>query len=297
MTRTASPARTSRASASAVASTDPGAIDRDVRPDRARPRRRGPPPRRWSCRGRGRPRCRRPPPRRPRRAPSAKAPEHRRGPMERQRLVDGPDPPARLALADRGEGRADRRRVVAVVVVDHDAGRLALPLESSADPAEGPQPGRDRPRASIRGRCAAPATARAFAALCRPPSAGGRTARRRARRDRRPRWSCRPRRPWRSGPGRPSPGRRRSCSGRGCRAGSRRAAASRPRRRRRRPRAARRGGDRRRPRRRIADVRDEGRPGGHPAQPRLERVADGRPVREDVRVVPLRPVRTATSGR
>ena len=37
---------------------------------------------------------------------SAKVVEHRRRPVEGQRLVDGPDPPAGIALADGGEGRA-----------------------------------------------------------------------------------------------------------------------------------------------------------------------------------------------
>ena len=83
--------------------------------------------------------------------------EHRRRPMVGQRLVDGPDPPARLALADRRERRADGGRVVAVVVVDHDAGRLALALEAAADAARTtPRPARDR-RPGRRPRTAAAA--------------------------------------------------------------------------------------------------------------------------------------------
>ena len=83
-----------------------------------------------------------------RRATRRTAAEHRRGPMERQRLVDGPDAPARLALADGGEGLADGRRVVAVVVVDDDPGRLALALEAPADAGERGQAGRDARPAS-----------------------------------------------------------------------------------------------------------------------------------------------------
>ena len=64
--------------------------------------------------------------------------EHGRGPMVGQRLVDGPDAPARLALANGRERLADRRRVVAVVVVDHDAAGLALALEPPPDAARTP---------------------------------------------------------------------------------------------------------------------------------------------------------------
>ena len=56
--------------------------------------------------------------------------------MVRQRLVDGPDPAAGLALADGLERGADGRRVVAVVVIDHDARRLPLALEPAADATE-----------------------------------------------------------------------------------------------------------------------------------------------------------------
>ena len=52
-----------------------------------------------------------------------------------QRLVDGPDAAAGLALADRRERLADGRGVVAVVVVDDDAAGLALALEAAAHAA------------------------------------------------------------------------------------------------------------------------------------------------------------------
>ena len=94
--------------------------------------------------------------------------EQRRGPVVGQRLVDGPDAAAGLALADRGERLPDRRRVVAVVVVHDDALRLALALEPPADArrttrgratiASAPAP-RQRPR---------PRRRSAFDALWRP---------------------------------------------------------------------------------------------------------------------------------
>ena len=70
--------------------------------------------------------------------------EQGRGPVVGQRLVDGPHPAPRLALADGGERLADRRRVVAVVVVDHDAPRLALPLEAAPDAGERREAGQHR---------------------------------------------------------------------------------------------------------------------------------------------------------
>ena len=77
---------------------------------------------------------------------SANAVEQRRRAVVRQRLVDGPDAPSRLALADGRERRPDRGRVVAVVVVDDDAADLALPLEAPADALERGQPGHDAVR-------------------------------------------------------------------------------------------------------------------------------------------------------
>ena len=50
---------------------------------------------------------------------------------------------AGFTLADGGERRADRGRVVSVVVIDHDPGRLTLPFEATADAGECPEPGRD----------------------------------------------------------------------------------------------------------------------------------------------------------
>ena len=75
--------------------------------------------------------------------------------MVRQRLVDRPDAPAGLALADRGERRADRRRVVAVIVVHDDAAGLALALQAAADALEAPESrarSRRRPRPSAERR-------------------------------------------------------------------------------------------------------------------------------------------------
>ena len=57
--------------------------------------------------------------------------EQRRRPVVGQRLVHGPDAPAGLALADRGQRLADRRRVVAVVVV-HDDARAPRPCARAA---------------------------------------------------------------------------------------------------------------------------------------------------------------------
>ena len=110
--------------------------------------------------------------------------EQRRGPVIGQRLVDGPDAPARLALADGGQRRADRRRMVAVVVVDHDA---AAPRPCARAGGRRPRTRRGRarsPRGRGRARARPPATPSAFAALWRPAvrQAG----------DRRPRSSSRP---------------------------------------------------------------------------------------------------------
>ena len=137
MTSTTSPDRTSAASRSAVASTEPGAttgMSGAVRADVASA----------SAARRG-----------DRRVRIAAGPdvgdrdrvgtgehlgellEHGRGPMEGQRLVDRPDPATRLALADRGQRLADGRRVMAVIVVDGDPGRLALALEAASDAREG----------------------------------------------------------------------------------------------------------------------------------------------------------------
>ena len=85
--------------------------------------------------------------------------EHRRRPVVRQRLVDGPDAPAGLALANGGERLADCRRVVAVVVVDDDAGGLALSLEAPADAAERCEAARRSASAATPSTEAAPATA------------------------------------------------------------------------------------------------------------------------------------------
>ena len=99
--------------------------------------------------------------------------EHRRGPMVGERLVDRPDRPPGFALADGRERLADRGRVMAVVVVDDDAGRLALALEAPADAGERREvASRSSAGATPRAE-AAPATASAFAALCRPAVASG----------------------------------------------------------------------------------------------------------------------------
>src|SRR3546814_5677769 len=62
-----------------------------------------------------------------------------RRPMVRGRLVDGPDATPGLALGDGPDRLADRRRMVAVVVVDRDAARLSLPLETAAHAREARQ--------------------------------------------------------------------------------------------------------------------------------------------------------------
>ena len=96
--------------------------------------------------------------------------------MERQRLVDGPDPAPGLALADGRERRADRGRVVAVVVVHDDAADLALALEPAADAARTTRARRRSRSAPQRpGADAAAATPSAFATLC-APAVGRRTA-------------------------------------------------------------------------------------------------------------------------
>jgi hypothetical protein len=69
--------------------------------------------------------------------------EQGRRPVVGQRLVDCPDPPTGLALADGGEGLPDRGGMVSVVVVDDDPGGLALALQPSPDTSEARQPRRD----------------------------------------------------------------------------------------------------------------------------------------------------------
>ena len=75
--------------------------------------------------------------------------------MVRQRLVDRPEAPTRVALAGGRDRRADRRRVVAVVVEHHDAADLALELEPAADAVERREPGQDRVGVDARGEGAA----------------------------------------------------------------------------------------------------------------------------------------------
>src|SRR4051812_22661766 len=72
--------------------------------------------------------------------------QQRGGPMERQRLVNRPDPAVGRALPDSREGLADRCRVVPVVVEHNDAADLALALQSPADTGERWDRGRDRRR-------------------------------------------------------------------------------------------------------------------------------------------------------
>ena len=72
--------------------------------------------------------------------------EQRGGPVVGQRLVDGPDAASGRALADGGEGLADRRRVVAVVVEHDHAARLALPLQATTDTRERGQAARESVR-------------------------------------------------------------------------------------------------------------------------------------------------------
>ena len=78
--------------------------------------------------------------------------QHGRRAMERQRLVDGPHPPARVALAHGRQRAADRRGMVAVVVEHRDAPRLALQLEAAAHAAEAGQAGGDLGGREIGGR-------------------------------------------------------------------------------------------------------------------------------------------------
>ena len=88
--------------------------------------------------------------------------------MERERLVDGPHPPAGLALPERGQGRPDGGRVVPVVVVDHHPGRLAHALEPPADAREGRRDRRRSADGPPPAPAPAPATPSAFWALWRP---------------------------------------------------------------------------------------------------------------------------------
>ena len=74
---------------------------------------------------------------------AASSSSHRRRPVERERLMGDPDRPSRIALPDRLERGADGRGVMAVVVDDEDAARLALDLEAPSDAAEGGQTGGD----------------------------------------------------------------------------------------------------------------------------------------------------------
>ena len=62
-------------------------------------------------------------------------------PVEGQRLIDGPAPPARVLQADGFERRRDRRRMVAVVVDHDDPSHVTLQLEATADAPEGGQAG------------------------------------------------------------------------------------------------------------------------------------------------------------
>ena len=79
---------------------------------------------------------------------SANALEHGRGPVVGQRLVDGPQPATRVALASGREGRPHRGRVVGVVVEDGDAADLALELEPATDALEGGEAARGSSSAS-----------------------------------------------------------------------------------------------------------------------------------------------------
>ena len=151
MTRTTSPARTSSARRSAVASTDPGA--RTFRPGRrdaiASARRgaeaivvSGSRPAQTSAMA------------------TASAPgedlrelaQHRCRPVEGEWLVDGPDAPPGFALAHRREGLADGRRVMAVVVIHRDTRCLALSLEAPPDTGECRQVSHDLARGDIQDR-------------------------------------------------------------------------------------------------------------------------------------------------
>ena len=66
--------------------------------------------------------------------------------MVREWLVDGPHAPFGLALADGSQGLPDGRRVVRIVVVDDDPGRLALAFEATPHAGEGRQATHDRLR-------------------------------------------------------------------------------------------------------------------------------------------------------
>ena len=80
--------------------------------------------------------------------------------------------------------------MVAVVVVDDDAGRLALALQPPPDARERRRARRRCPVPATPSASPAPATARAFAALCRPAVAADRRPRRRADPGRGSRGSC-----------------------------------------------------------------------------------------------------------
>ena len=196
MTRTTSPGLTSSARRSAVASTEPGA-------------RTGSPGRRaWMAAARSAAEAMVVSGSRPAHTSAiatasaldedvGELGEHRRGPVEGQRLVDGPDAAAGFALADGGESLADGRRVVAIVVVHDDPGRLALALQPASDAGERRQVGGDRRQASGRGRT-------------RPPRPRGRSRRCGGRRSRGGSSSGRPAGRGRGAPGSCSPGRWRS---------------------------------------------------------------------------------------
>ena len=214
--------------------------------------------------------------------------EQRGRPMVRQRLVDRPDAPARLALADGRERRADGRRVVAVVVVDDDAGR-PRPCARAGDRRRGTSRGRAAMSPGGRpGRLRGAGDAERIGGVV---PAGRRQA------DRRP---CRRHRRGhaissvvrRSVTIRPDDGR----AGRPRSAGSSAASCAAPSRDHGRGAASSRSRDDRRDPR-IADVRDErSHRSASAREPGDERVEDGGVVREDVGVVPFAPVRTATSG-
>ena len=85
----------------------------------------------------------------------SEVPEHRRCPMEGQRLVDRPEAASGIPIGHGRERGGHRRRVVPVVVEDGDAIDLALQLHPPAHTGEGRQTLDDRgePGAGDHGRC------------------------------------------------------------------------------------------------------------------------------------------------
>ena len=90
--------------------------------------------------------------------------EHGGRPMVGQRLMRQPDGASRKAITHRGQGRPDRRRMMAVVIDDEHAARLAFDLEAPGHTPNEPRPA-EMPAEVTPARAAAAADARRIGAI------------------------------------------------------------------------------------------------------------------------------------